>query len=244
MNDSQKKVLGVIGGLGPIATAHFMELVIRMTDAAIDQEHLDIIIYSYPSIPDRTGYILDNTKPSPLVPMVNIGKQLAQQGADYIAIPCLTAHYFYDSLERDIPVPIINGLDATAAHLRANGISRVGIMATDGTVTSGLFHRAIAAHGMTPITPSAPRQADVMHLIYDNIKANLPPDMERFHAVQQELQQQGAQAIILGCTELSLIKRDYPIGGGFIDAMEVLAQQSVILCGGKLKQEYNCLISK
>ena len=83
-----------------------------------------------------------------------------------------------------------------------------------------------------------------MHLIYDNIKANLPPDMERFHAVQQELQQQGAQAIILGCTELSLIKRDYPIGGGFIDAMEVLAQQSVILCGGKLKQEYNCLISK
>jgi aspartate racemase len=117
-------------------------------------------------------------------------------------------------------------------------------MATDGTVRSGLFHQAITACGMTPIVPSASRQADVMHLIYDNIKANLPPDMEKFRAVQQELQSQGAQAIILGCTELSLIKRDYPIGSGFIDAMEVLAQQSVLLCGGKLKEEYNCLISK
>lgn len=244
MNNTEKKVLGVIGGLGPIATAHFMELVIRMTDAAIDQEHLDIIIYSYPSIPDRTGYILDNTKPSPLEPMVNIGKQLAAQGADYIAIPCLTAHYFYDVLESNIPVPIINGIEATVQHLQDNGISRVGIMATDGTVASGLFHRVITDHGMTPIVPSPDRQRDVMHLIYDNIKANLPPDINSFRAVQHELQQMGAQAIILGCTELSLIKRDHPIGAGFIDAMEVLAQQSVLLCGGKLKPEYTCLISK
>ena len=87
MND-RKEVLGVIGGLGPIATAHFMELVIRMTEAETDQEHLDMIVYSFPSIPDRTGYILDNTQPSPLPPMIAIGEKLAQQGADHIAIPC------------------------------------------------------------------------------------------------------------------------------------------------------------
>jgi aspartate racemase len=68
--------------------------------------------------------------------------------------------------------------------------------------------------------------------------------MDKFHAVRKQLQENGAQAIILGCTELSLIKRDYPIGGGFIDAMEVLAQQSVLRCGGKLKDEYRCLITK
>lgn len=244
MNDSQKKVLGVIGGLGPIATAHFMELVIRMTDAAADQEHLNMIIYSYPSIPDRTGYILDHTQPSPLEPMVKIGKTLGQQGADFIAIPCLTAHYFYSTLEQDIPVPIINGIEDTVKHLQENGIRRVGIMATDGTVSTGLFNRVLEDHGMTPILPSAARQKDVMSLIYENIKANLPPNMDKFHAVRKQLQEAGAQAIILGCTELSLIKRDYPIGAGFIDAMEVLAQQSVLRCGGKLKDEYRCLITK
>lgn len=244
MNDSQKKVLGVIGGLGPIATAHFMELVIRMTDAAIDQEHLEMIIYNAPSIPDRTGYILDHTKPSPLAPIVKIGNTLAQQGADFIAIPCLTAHYFYDTLKKDIPVPIINGIESTVKHLQENGIRRVGIMATDGTVSTGLFNRVIENYGMTPVLPSAQRQKDVMSLIYDNIKANLPPDMNMFHAVRKQLQEDGAQAIILGCTELSLIKRDYPIGAGFIDAMEVLAQQSVLCCGGKLKEEYRQLITK
>lgn len=243
MND-QKKVLGVIGGLGPIATAHFMELVIRMTDAQTDQEHLDMIVYSFPSIPDRTGYILDHTKPSPLPPMVAIGEKLAQQGADHIAIPCMTAHYFHEELSRGIPTPIINGIAETVSHLKENGITRVGIMATTGTIRTGLFRRELERQGLEPLIPSEPRQSDVMHLIYSNIKANRPAEMDRFHAVRRELQDMGAQAIILGCTELSLIKRDEDIGAGFIDAMEVLAQQSVIRCGGALKSEYNCLITK
>lgn len=243
MND-QKKVLGVIGGLGPIATAHFMELVIRMTDAQTDQEHLDMIVYSFPSIPDRTGYILDHTKPSPLPPMVAIGEKLAQQGADHIAIPCMTAHYFHEELSRGIPTPIINGIAETVGHLKENGITRVGIMATTGTIRTGLFRRELERQGLEPLIPSEPRQSDVMHLIYSNIKANRPAEMDRFHAVRRELQDMGAQAIILGCTELSLIKRDEDIGAGFIDAMEVLAQQSVIRCGGALKSEYNCLITK
>ena len=94
-----------------------------------------------------------------------------------------------------------------------------------------------------PVLPSAERQRDVMSLIYDNIKANLPADMARFDAVRQELKANGAQAVVLGCTELSLIKRDYPIGHGFIDAMEVLARAAVCRCGGTLKAEYRCLIT-
>ncbi len=238
-----KKVLGVIGGLGPIATAHFMELVIRMTDAQTDQQHLDMIIYNFPSIPDRTGYILDNTQESPLPHMISIGENLMQQGADFIAIPCVTAHYFYRELENAISVPVINGVRETAAHLKEQGITTAGIMATDGTISAGLFARELESLGITPVIPSAKRQKDVMHLIYNNIKANRPADMERFHAVSRELHENGAEAIILGCTELSLIKRDYPIGAGFIDAMEVLAQRSVQLCDKKLKSEYECLIS-
>lgn len=239
-----RKTLGVIGGLGPIATAHFMELVINMTDAATDQAHLPVIVYNMPFIPDRTAYILDNTKENPLPKMLGIGKALQEQGADCIAVPCVTAHYFMDALEAGVNVPLINGVRETVAHLKENGIQKVGIMATDGTIQSGIFHKELEKQGLKPLAPSAKAQADVMHLIFNNVKAGKPAEMDRFLSAAEDLRSQGAQAIILGCTELSLIKRDHKIGAGFIDAMEVLARQSVLACGKPLKKEYDCLITK
>lgn len=240
----QKKTLGVIGGLGPGATAHFMNLVTDMTEAKVDQEHVEMIVFSSPSIPDRTRHILDNNAPNPLPQMLAIGQKLAALGAEQIAIPCVTAHYFYNALESGIPAGLINGVQETALHLKEHGITNVGIMATDGTVASGIFHRELQKYGLAPIVPSAQRQKDVMHIIFDNIKAGKPADMDRFRAAADELRQQGAEAIILGCTELSLVKRDNPIGPGFIDAMEILAQQSVLRCGACLKEEYKSLISR
>lgn len=238
------KTLGVIGGLGPIATAHFMELIINMTDVPADQQHLPMIVYNAPYIPDRTAYILDNSKESPLPEMLRIGNAMQQQGADCIAIPCVTAHYFFDKLEAGIPVPLINGVRETVRHLKENGIRRVGIMATDGTIRSGIFHRELLAQGLEPVAPHPEAQKHVMHLIFENIKAGKPAEMDRFFAAADALRQAGAEAMILGCTELSLIKRDHEIGAGFIDAMEVLAQQSVIACGKPLKPEFTCLITR
>lgn len=243
MSHSQE-TLGVIGGLGPIATAHFMELVINMTDARTDQAHLPMIVYNMPYIPDRTAYILDNTQEDPLPEMLRIGQALQMQGVSRIAIPCVTAHYFFDRLEAGIPVPIINGVRETVRHLKENGIEAVGIMATDGTIQSKIFHRELCARGLTPVVPDEQAQKAVMHLIFENVKAGKPAQMDKFFAAAQALRDQGAQAIILGCTELSLIKRDHRIGAGFIDAMEVLAQQSVLACGKPLKQEYRCLITR
>ena len=241
---SEKKLLGVLGGMGPIATAYFMELVIRMTDAIRDQEHLDMLVYSVPSVPDRTGFILGASRESPLPEMIRVGRALANQGAERIAIPCVTAHYFYRELEESIPVPIINGLAQTVEHLKQRGVEQAGVMATDGTIAAGLFRDALLARGIRPVVPSPERQKDVMRLIYDDIKANRPPRMEVFGRVREELLAGGAQTIVLGCTELSLIKRDYPVGAGFLDTMEVLAQRAVLECGGKLKEEYRDLISK
>ncbi len=244
MMKPDKNMLGVIGGLGPMATAYFMELVTGMTDAATDQEHLEMLIYSVPSVPDRTRYILDNTSENPLPDMLRIGQLLSRQGAQRIAIPCVTAHYFFRELESGIPVPVINGVREVALHLQSHGITRVGIMATDGTIQSRVFHRELEECGIEAVIPTEARQADVMCLIFDDIKAGLPVDMERFAAAAQELRENGAQAIILGCTELSLIKRDHTIGPGFLDAMEILAQQAVLQCGKPLKEQYRSLISK
>lgn len=244
MKKQDEKLLGVIGGLGPMATAYFMELVTDMTDAATDQEHLQMLIYSAPSIPDRTRYILDNTSENPLPEMLRIGNVLAQQGAKRIAIPCVTAHYFFEELESGIPVPVINGVRETAQHLKNHGITKVGIMATDGTVKSRVFHRELEKQGIEAVVPSQDRQADVMSLIFDDIKAGKPVDMAKFANIAEELRSNGAQAIILGCTELSLIKRDHAIGPGFLDAMEILAQQAILQCGKPLKEQFRSLISK
>ncbi|MHB8063144.1 MAG: cysteate racemase [Ruminiclostridium sp.] len=236
--------LGVIGGLGPIATAYFLELVISMTNASCDREHLEMIIYNCPSIPDRTEYILGKSIDSPLPLMIKIGKKLEEQGVDKIAIPCITAHYFYNELIEAIHVPIIHIVKETAAYLRKNGVKKAGILATDGTITSRLFQKELEDADINYVIPSEQSQKDVTDLIYKNIKAGQLAEMNKFSNVAKELREQGAQVIVLGCTELSLIKRDYSIGAGFLDAMEVLAKASILYCEIPLKSDYEDLITK
>lgn len=238
------KTLGVIGGLGPLATAYFMELVTEMTDVQTDQAHLPMTVCSMPSIPDRTAYILGQSDLDPAPEMIRIGQMLADQGADCIAVPCMTAHYFYDRLQEGIAVPVIHGVRKTVEHLRQNGVQKVGIMGTSGTIVAGVFSRELQQQGMVAITPGEDAQKDVMHLIYRNIKAGLLPEMDRFYAAAQDLRDQGAEVIVLGCTELSLIKRSHPIGQGFLDALEVLAREAILSCGYPLKEKYNCLITR
>lgn len=243
MAEDKRLMLGVIGGLGPLATAFFLELVIKMTDASCDQEHLDMIIYNTPSIPDRTAYILGKSSRNPIIPIIGVGRKLVEQGVDCIAIPCITAHYFYDELSGAIDKPIINILRQTALHLKEYGIRTAGIAATDGTIAGRLFQKAFDCEGIESVIPSVKMQRYVMELIYDDIKAGRPVNMEKFAAISDELRMNGAEVIILGCTELSLIKRDYAIGSGYLDAMDVLAKASVMTCRRPLKRQYIRLIT-
>lgn len=237
------KELGVIGGLGPLATAYYMELVVKMTEAKYDREHVPMIIFNKPAVPDRTDFILGKSKDSPLDAMIAIGRSLVDLGVEHIAIPCITAHYFYKELLEKIGVPIINMLGETADYLKANNVERVGIMATDGTICGGFFKSELESRGIEVIVPGENGQKKVMSIIYDDIKANRPFNLDNFKSVEMELREKGAQVIILGCTELSLIKRDGKTGAGFIDAMEVLAARSIELSGAALKEEFKSLIT-
>jgi aspartate racemase len=117
-------------------------------------------------------------------------------------------------------------------------------MATEGTISSKLFQEELKNYGIEAVIPSKSGQDMVTDLIYKNVKANQPVEIDKFRTVSDELRNSGAEVIILGCTELSLIKRDYPIGAGYIDAMEVLAMRSILLCEAKLKDEYRSLITR
>lgn len=241
--DNDMKVLGVIGGLGPMATVYFLQLLTQMSDAQSDQEHMEILIHSKPQIPDRTRYILGQSEESPLPGMIQVGKQLTEQGAEILAIPCITAHYFHKQLEEGIGIPVINAIEETADYLKQQGITKAGIMATNGTIESGLFQQIFEENEIDAFIPSKVAQDKVMSLIYDNVKAGKAIDMDSFYRVSEELLDRGAQVILLACTELSLIKRDFPLSDGYLDVMEVLARKAVMICG-KLKQEYMQLSGK
>ncbi len=238
-----KKVLGVIGGLGPMASAYFMHLVTDMTAADTDQEHIEILMHSCPQIPDRTAYILDHTKESPFPKLAEVGAGLKRGGAEVIAMPCITAHYFQHELEETVGVPIINAIEETATYLKERNILDVGVMATNGTVQSGLFQTTMEKYGIRTYIPTAPMQEQVMDIIYKCVKAGKPIDVEKVRAVKESLLEAGSRIILLGCTELSMIKRDLKMDAGFFDVMEMLARVSVKTCGN-LKESYEELIKE
>lgn len=236
------KTLGVIGGLGPMATAYFMQLVIDMTDAAKDQEHIPMIIYNCPQIPDRTSFLLGKSQDNPGPQIIDCGRKIAHAGAELLAIPCITAHALFPEFEKELDIPVLHIIRETAEYLKKEGIQRVGLEATDGTVQTGVFQRELEHQGIEVVLPSKEKQEMIMHIIYNNVKAGRRVDMDRFQQVEEELHEKGAEVIILGCTELSMISRDEKIGHGYLDAMEVLARAAVLHCG-RIKSKYNRLLT-
>ena len=236
------KKLGIIGGLGPMATAYFLQLLTQMSDAAVDQEHMEIYMISRPSIPDRTNYILGLSDKSPVIEILETGKQLKMLGTELLAMPCVTGHYFYKEIENNVGIPMINMVEETVEYLHSRKIGRVGVLATDGTIRSGLLQYAIESRGLETIIPDEAGQKKIMDIIYRDIKAGRQPSMKNFKSVSEYLWKEGAEVLLLACTELSLLKRDCQIGKGYLDVMEVLAATAVKACA-QLKPEYRELIT-
>lgn len=238
-----KGLLGVIGGLGPMATAVFLERIVRFTDAATDQEHLDIVVRHCPSIPDRTDFILGRSPADPLPGLIAQARSLAQQGARCIAIPCITAHSFHDEIELGAGLPVIDTVALTAQELKNAGIRRAAVWATEGTMHTQLFQKALGRCGIEPILPDADVQKIVTDCIYRDIKTGRDPHAQELFSAREKMFSLGAQAIILGCTELSVASRSVDLGPGFIDALDVLARESIERCGFPVKESCRRLIS-
>lgn len=227
------KRLGVAGGLGPAATAYFYEALLNLTYAEKDQDHIDTIILSYPSVPDRSAYLTGKSIESPLEGIAEMLKTLDGIGVDYIAIPCVTIHRFFDELARNVKTPVINILSETTAALASMNITKAGIMATEGTVKTNLFKAEFEKVGIKAVYP-VKSQSLLTDIIYD-IKGGKAIDLADFYRVSDELVSSGAQINVLGCTELSLLKKKYALNGDFLDTLELLAMRSLIYCGAKIR---------
>lgn len=232
----ERKVLGVIGGMGPMATQLFYKDIIENTDAQVDQDHIDMIILSHASIPDRTKSIIENTEEAVLEVLKKDTKKLIEAGADFIVIPCNTAHYYINNLKETYSeIPFIDMIEETVKYLKNEKITKVGILATDGTIISGVYENKLKEYEILPILPSESNQKLVMEIIYDEVKAGKAPDQNKFNKVCRELIEKGCQSIILGCTELSYYKIINQLDDFYVDAQRILVLKSIKHCGGKIK---------
>ena len=231
MEIKKRPLLGIIGGLGPMASAYFYELITAHTKASRDQDHIDIILSSRASTPDRTAYITGKSWESPLPYMVQDAKRLEVYGADIIVIPCNTAHYFLDEIRRVTSVRVPSIIEETASFVRRAGYKKAGIMATEGTVSSGSYQRALEAEGLEWAIPDRVHQQYLHELIYEYVKSGFDPDIEKFYKIAEHLKEKGCDKLILGCTELSLINRAVGNDPLFADSLEVLAYTAITTCG-------------
>ena len=236
----ETKTLGILGGVGPLASVRFAETVINLTDSDTDQGHIPILMYSDSTIPDRTAYILGKSDVNPAPKIVSGIKKLVSFGCDYVVITCNTAHYFYDQLVNETGANIVNIIEEaiSAAINKKPNLKKIGVLATDGTIQSGVYSRAIERRGLTCVTPSPDSQRVIVDIIYNQVKAGKDVDMSAFLKVIDELRHDGCDIIILGCTELSVINTDNRLSlhsGDIVDAMEALAKKCITLCGKNIK---------
>ena len=224
-----EKIIGILGGMGPEATADLYLRIIRTTKAKRDQDHPRVIIYSNSKVPDRTAAIL-GTGLNPLSELIRAGKRLEEAGADFIIIPCNTAHYFIDQLQKELRVPILNMIRLSAEKARKSypKVRKAGLLATDGTMKSDLYRSAYSDAGISLLEPSPEKQAEVMKAIYQFIKAgNLIDGGLLLRGVANDLVSTGAEMIICGCTEVSLVLKEGDLSVPILDPLQVLAEAAV-----------------
>lgn len=230
----EKKTLGIVGGVGPLATMFIGEMIVRRTKAAKDQDHVNSIITNNTRIPDRTAYIMGDSEDNPVPVMIADMEKLASIGAEILIIPCNTAHTFYEELQQGTAVPVIHMIRETMKRAADQGAVKVGILATTGTVTSEVYQQAAKEFGLEPVLPSKEIQEKVMSIIYENVKAGKAADRSKWRDIENYMKAQGCDRIILGCTELSIVKKELDLPDFHLDSLIVLAETAILACGYEL----------
>lgn len=229
-----EKIIGILGGMGPEATADLYMRIIRATKVQRDQDHRRVIIDSNAKIPDRTPAI-QGKGPSPLPMLVETGLNLQRAGADFLIVPCNTAHHFHAELQKKLKIPVLHmiRISAEKTHARHPEVKKAGLLASDGTLMSRLYQQSWGKQGIEIIEPGAETQRNVMKAIYQFIKrGDLEPGRKLLYDASLELIEAGAEAVICGCTEVSIVLHDGDLTVPVLDPMQDLAEEAVRLSAG------------
>ncbi len=231
MSIKTKKIVGVMGGMGPAATIDFMSKVVAIVDSGKDQDHLHLIVDQDPTVPNRQAAIttgFDDVSPR----ITEMAKRLEAAGADFLVMICNTAHAFLDGVNAEINIPLINIIDESVAEIDrvCSGASVVGIMATDGCLNSGLYQGALQASGREAIIPDDRNLIELMRLIHAIKAGNESVDISKsMEAVARTLVARGAEVIIAGCTEIPIVFESKGFDIPVISSTDVLVDRTLSL---------------
>jgi aspartate racemase len=226
-----EKAIGIIGGIGPEATIDLFKKIVKATPARIDQEHLRILIDCNPKIPDRVKAIFEQTE-SPAQALIATARNLERAGAGLLLMPCNAAHYYHGEVAKSVSVPVLHMIEETAGYCRRTypHLEIFGLLAGSSTMVLGLYPRTFEKIRKRILNPKPATQDKVMRCIYEIKAGNLgSPVREELLGAAQELIEAGAQAILLGCTEIPLVLQDGELALPFIDPTQVLAEASVAM---------------
>jgi len=224
-----EKIIGILGGMGPEATVDLFYKIIKFTPAEKDQDHLRIIIDSNPKIPDRTAAILGKGK-DPLPALQETAKKLEKAGADFIIIPCNTAHYFFPSIQKSVQIPVLNMIEEAAKETqqRIPQIKKVGLLASIGIYKTEIYHRYFKKINIEVVFPEGKDKEEVMKAIYAVKAGELSEEVKKnIIKIAQKLINRGAETIIAGCTEIPLILKEGDVPVPLIDPTQILAKIAI-----------------
>lgn len=233
---SQYRTVGVLGGMGPDATVDFMSKVIAATPASKDQDHLHMLVDHNPGVPNRQEAILrGGADPGP--ELAAMAARLEAAGAEFLVIPCNTAYVFEESIVAAVGIPLVSIIDVTIDEVgqRAPGATSIGVLATDGCLTAGVYQDALEKRGLVAVLPDA-GQLEVLMTLINGIKGGLADRQTTLgmRAIAEALCARGAQALIAGCTEIPLVLDETMVPVPLVSSTDVLAEHTVALARGEL----------
>lgn len=226
----KEKIVGIIGGMGPEATVDLMQRIIAFTPAKDDVDHIHVLVDNNPKVPSRIKAIIEGTGESPAPCMIRMAQGLVKQGADFLAIPCNTAHHYYEDVAAAVDVPVLNIVELTAEHARKKQpeLTKVGLLASSALQMIHLYEPWFEKHGIEVVYPEPEKQERLMTLIRD-VKANkhTTEQLLDYKRAGGDLIAQGAQCLLIACTELSVINEQIRFDIPFYDASDVLAKSII-----------------
>ncbi len=229
MTQTREKIVGIIGGMGPEATVDLMQRIIRLTPATDDKDHIRCIVDNNPKVPSRIKAIIEGDGEDPGPVMADMGRRLEAWGADFLVIPCNTAHYYYDAVQQAVNIPVVNMVDRVVEQVktRYSKEKKIGMLASPAVAMTKLYTRGFdESLGMTEVWPDPERQDLLFRIIRQVKTGRISPDLHLQYArVCQYLKAQGVRVAIVACTELSALGGDLPLDT--IDASQVLAEEIV-----------------
>jgi aspartate racemase len=224
------RIVGIIGGMGPEATVDLMRRVIAKTPASDDQDHVHLIVESNPKIPSRIAHLIEGTGEDPTPELIRIAVNLQRAGADALAIPCNTAHAYAHSIRRAIGIPLLDMVELTVDHIAGSRrVARVALLASSAVLSSELYAKAFANHGIVVIQPE--RQDEVMSLIKAVKRGETGEGIQAALAGLARDLADRADSLLIGCSELSVISAG--ITGPYVDSLDLLAQAIVDFANSK-----------